>query len=282
MKIIRSINKIQSLARELRQKNNSIGFVPTMGALHAGHLSLIKRAKAENDIVILSIFVNPAQFGKNEDLSKYPRTFKKDAQLAREGGADIIFAPSAKSVYPGNYLTFVEVGSLGDGLCGKFRPNHFKGVSTVVAKLLNIISPDALYLGIKDAQQAVLLKKMVADLNFPVIVRICPTVREKNGLALSSRNIYLNAKKRNEASVIYRSLKSAKNLAIKGERNPRRIISFISKSVKSGSKGKLQYVECVDFKTLEPLKRIEGNVLLAAAVFFGKTRLIDNIHFKIK
>src|SRR3989338_7919501 len=210
MQIIKSPQRLQRLIRLLRKKNKSIGFVPTMGALHEGHRSLLRKARKENDICVLSIFVNQLQFGPHEDLSRYPRPAVKDRSIAKEEGVDIIFYPSVQTLYPKDFLTTVDVAQLSQTLCGQSRPGHFKGVTTVVAKLLNIVGCDFLYLGQKDAQHAIILKRMVADLNFPTTIKICPTVRNKSGLALSSRNKYLTPQQRKEAVILYRSLKEAR------------------------------------------------------------------------
>ena len=252
-----------------------------MGALHEGHLSLIRKAKKENDICLLSIFVNPLQFGPREDFHHYPRPVRSDNLLAKKEKVDIIFHPSGKSMYPSGFLTTVEVAQLSDALCGRSRPGHFRGVTTVVAKLLNIVGPNIMYLGQKDAQQAIILKRMVADLNFPTTIKICPTVREKGGLALSSRNKYLTARHRQQAAILYRSLKEAKGKIKSGERRATAIIRHIRSRIEKMSAGRIDYVACVDARTLVPLQTIRGHVMLALAVKFGEARLIDNIIFKV-
>ena len=206
MQIIRSPQEMHRALKRLKQKGKTVGFVPTMGALHEGHASLLRRARKDHDICVLSIFVNPKQFGPKEDFKKYPRPAKEDMALAKKEKVDIIFYPSAKEMYPPDFLTAVEVEGLSDVLCGQFRPGHFRGVTTVVAKLLNIVSPDEMYLGQKDAQQAVIIKRMVANLNFATTISVCPTIREADGLALSSRNKFLTSAQRSEAANIYRSL----------------------------------------------------------------------------
>lgn len=284
MQVVETIKSIRQLIQKAKAKNKKIGFVPTMGALHEGHLSLIHKCKKENNLTVLSIFVNPSQFSPTEDLAKYPRMFKQDLLLAKKENVDIIFHPSAEEMYPEGScegLTYVEVEKPGSILCGKFRPKHFRGVATVVTKLLNIIEPHAFYLGQKDAQQAVILKKIIEDLNFPVIVNICPTVRERNGLALSSRNVFLTRGQKEEAVVLFQSLQEAEKRIFKGERHPGKITEWIKENIKENSSGKVQYVECVSADSLGALKRLEGEVLIALAVFFGRTRLIDNIIVKL-
>jgi len=278
------INKIQSLQNKihkLKQSKKKIGFVPTMGALHKGHSSLLRQAREECDVVVLSIFVNPKQFSPREDFKQYPRAFKQDKMLAQKEQVDIIFHPTADEIYPTNYLTLIKVLDITNTLCGKDRPTHFDGVTTVVGKLLNIVSPDILYLGQKDAQQAVVIRRMIGDLNFPVKVRICPTVREADGLALSSRNKYLTARQRKEATVLYRSLKAAKKKILNGTQTAAQIKSFIKSMIARESSGKIDYIACVDAQTLTPISRFKGNVMIALAIRFNKTRLIDNIVFRI-
>ena len=262
-------------------KNQSIGFVPTMGALHDGHLSLIRKSRRENDITIVSIFVNPKQFGPREDHSTYPRLEIKDILLAKKEKVDIIFYPSEEEMYPTSFLTSVRVDQLTDVLCGPSRPGHFQGVATIVGKLLNIVTPDVLYLGQKDAQQAAVLKRMVTDLNFPVSIKVCPIVREADGLAMSSRNSYLTSRQRAEAPVLYQSLKKAKRKVLTGERSPTKIINLIRNQIKKQSSGRIDYIACTDANSLIPLKRIKGRVMISLAVTIGRTRLIDNIVFHV-
>ncbi|MCM8770352.1 MAG: pantoate--beta-alanine ligase [Candidatus Omnitrophica bacterium] len=277
MKIIKSIKKIQQILAKERLKGRSIGFVPTMGALHEGHLSLIRQARRENDIVVVSIFVNPTQFGPKEDFKKYPRNFKKDALLCEKCGVDFIFYPDAKAMYPKGYKTYVNVEDLGNVLCGKSRPGHFKGVATVVTKLFNIIGPDLAYFGSKDAQQAIIIKRMVEDLNMPLKIKVMPTVREKDGLAMSSRNIYLNKKERKAATALFHSLKAAEKFIKKGEKDAGKIIHLMRRMIQEAQPKKIDYIEIVDAQSLLPVKKIKGKVLIALAVWFGKARLIDNI-----
>ncbi len=277
MRVIKSVKPLQQFIKKAKLAGKTIGFVPTMGALHDGHRSLLRRCRRENDIVVLSIFVNPKQFGPREDFVKYPRRERDDKKLAKKEKVDIMFMPSAKEMYPEGYLTYIEVERMTRVLCGRSRPGHFKGVTTVVGKLLNILLPDVLYLGQKDVQQAAVLTRMVRDLNFPVTVKICPTVREADGLAMSSRNQYLTARERKEAAVLYRSLKEARRNVAGGNRLGTAVLGKIRSRIHRESSGRIDYVECVDADTLMPLERIQGKTIIALAIWFGKTRLIDNI-----
>lgn len=263
--------------RETRAKGKTVGFVPTMGYLHNGHLALVKNAKKENDIVVMSIFVNPTQFGPREDYTRYPRDFKRDSRLAKKEGADVIFCPAVKNMYLPNHSTYVTVENLSNNLCGRSRPGHFRGVATIVTKLFNIVPANNAYLGQKDAQQAFIIRRMTRDLNIPVKIKIVPTVREKDGLAMSSRNAYLNREERQEAAVLFNSLSLAKKLIKRGERNSKRIVNVIKKSITKNSSAKIDYVSVVDTKELKEIKRLKGRVLIAIAAYFGKTRLIDNM-----
>jgi len=274
MIIARSIKKVKEVIR--RVKNKKIGFVPTMGALHQGHLSLVERAKKETDFVVVSIFVNPLQFGPQEDYKLYPRNFKKDEALLRKEGVDLIFYPTPKIMYLKDFSTYVEEVYLSRVLCGVSRPGHFKGVTTVVAKLFNIVEPDIAYFGQKDYQQAQIIKRMVRDLNFPIKIRVLPIVRDKDGLALSSRNSYLNSEERKSALVLFQSIRLAKNLVRRDIVESRLIIKEVKKLINSKKYTKIDYVEIVDPLTLRPLERIEKRGLLALAVYVGRARLIDN------
>ncbi len=280
MKIIRNIKDMHRTVRDLRQQEKSIGFVPTMGALHAGHLSLIKQARKENDIVVVSIFVNPTQFGRNEDLKRYPRNLKADALLCKKEGVDIIFYPDASRIYPKGYKTYVLVRNLSDVLCGKFRPGHFKGVATIITKLFNIVQPDTAYFGQKDAQQAIIIQQMTRDLGMPVKTRVMPIIREPDGLAMSSRNRYLTAKQRKDAVVLSEAIRAAKTMVKQGMINPERIIRAMRKIIQKKESCRIQYIEIVDLNELKPVKKIQGKVLVALAAWIGKTRLIDNIILK--
>ena len=275
MQVIRDPQKLNSVLK-LNRHRKSIGFVPTMGALHAGHLTLMRQATKDNDLVVVSIFVNPAQFGPQEDLNKYPRPFKKDMQLCRKLDVDFVFLPDNKVMYTQDYSTFVNVGGLSDLLCGASRPGHFRGVATVVAKLLNIVQPDILYLGQKDAQQATIIAKMIKDLNFPVQLKVMPIVREDDGLALSSRNIYLNRNERTQAVVLSKALLLAEVLVAHGQSNVVAIINRMKQLIAKKKSVKIDYIAIVDLQRLTPLKKIKQNCLITLAVKIGKTRLIDN------
>ena len=281
MRIIRHSKTMHHLVQQTRIKGKTIGFVPTMGFLHDGHRSLFKKSKSENDLTVLSIFVNPKQFAAHEDFHHYPRDEKKDELLAKKEKVDIIFHPSIEEIYPEGYSTYVLVEKLDQVLCGKSRPGHFRGVTTVVAKLLNIVSPNILYLGQKDAQQAIIIRKMVNDLNFPVIIKILPTIRERDGLAMSSRNSYLNPSQRQEAMILFQVLHSAEEKILSGERNVKRIVGLIRMLITKNTLARIDYIECVDADTLHSLERLSGRVLIALAVWFGNTRLIDNITVRV-
>ena len=253
----------------------TVGFVPTMGYLHEGHLALIRRARAECDHVVVSIFVNPTQFGANEDLSKYPRDLERDLRLI-EPYTDLAWTPSAEEMYPQGYQTWVEVEAVTRPLEGTMRPGHFKGVTTVVAKLFNGVQPHKAYFGQKDAQQVAVIRQMVRDLNFPVEIVVCPTSREADGLAMSSRNVYLDPAQRQAATVLFRSLSAAKAAYEQGERDGERLREKMKEILASEPLAQVQYVSCADYDTLEELTVIKGKALLSMAVFLGKTRLIDN------
>ena len=272
---------MQTFVKNARQNGLTVGFVPTMGYLHEGHLSLIKRAKAENDICIISIFVNPTQFGPNEDFEKYPRDFERDFTLSENAGADVVFVPEASEMYPNGFQTYIEVGELTQNLCGASRPGHFKGVTTVVAKLFNIVSAHRAYFGQKDAQQLLVLEKMVKDLNMDIEVIGCPIVREADGLAMSSRNVYLSPDERAQATIINKSLQEAKRLIKGGQRNANRLETAIRDIIAQAPLAKIDYIEIVSQDTLQSIETLEGKVLIAVAVHFGKTRLIDNFFMEV-
>jgi pantoate--beta-alanine ligase len=255
--------------------SGTVGFVPTMGYLHEGHLSLIRRAREACEYVVVSIFVNPTQFGANEDLSKYPRDLERDLRLI-EPYTDLLWTPSAEMMYPQGYQTWVEVEAVTRPLEGAMRPGHFKGVTTIVAKLFNAVQPQKAYFGQKDAQQVAVIRQMVRDLNFPIEIVVCPTLRESDGLAMSSRNVYLNAEQRKAATVLFRSLSAAKEAYEKGERDAEKVRSTMKEVLASEPLAQMQYVSCAEYDTLEELDAIKGKALLSMAVFFGKTRLIDN------
>jgi len=277
MRIISGIKQMQKVSKRIRQKGQTVGFVPTMGALHAGHLSLIRKARKENDKVIVSIFVNPAQFGPKEDFKKYPRDLRADTQICRQAGVDIVFRPNLREMYPQDYRTYVNVGELSNLLCGKFRPGHFRGVATVVNKLFNIVRPEIAYFGQKDAQQAIIIQKMVKDLNMPLKIRIMPTVREENGLAMSSRNRYLTEQEKKDAAILSQALNLARRLIRRGNRDPLDIIRKMRQLISRKNNISVQYIAIVDLKGLKPQGKVKDDVLIALAVFIGKTRLIDNI-----
>jgi len=255
------------LSKGLRLKGKIIGLVSTMGALHAGHLSLIRSCRRENDFVIVSIFVNPAQFGPKEDLKKYPRNLKRDALLCRKVGVDAIFYPEAKSMYPDNYRTYVFIEGLSSVLCGRSRPGHFRGVATVVTKLFNIVGPDIAYFGQKDAQQSIIIKRMVEDLDMPVKIKVMPIVCEKDGLALSSRNIYLNRKERQDATVLSLSLNLARDLIKRGVKDSNVIINNMRQLIRKKKTARIDYVSIIDTDNLKPIKKVHGNCLIALAVW---------------
>jgi len=276
MRVIRKVSHLKTYRNEFRSLRLTIGFVPTMGYLHEGHLSLIREAKQQTDSAWVSIFVNPTQFSPNEDLEKYPRDEKMDLELCRKEGADVVFLPSANEMYPEGFNTYVEVKKLTETLCGASRPTHFRGVTTVVSKLFNIVQPDRAYFGQKDAQQALVLDRMTRDLNFPIGIVVCPIVREPDGLALSSRNVYLTAEQRQQALALSASLKKAEEMFDNGERDPARIIAEVKKVIQEQPDAKIDYVSVVRTTDLKEPEELVGGELLALAVFFGNTRLIDN------
>jgi len=277
MKICRTIAEMQSASRSQRRAGKRLGFVPTMGALHEGHLSLVRAAKAQCDTVAVSIFVNPTQFGPDEDLGKYPRPFARDCELLDKEGVDLLFAPSAEEMYPKGAITWVTVDRLSEKLCGRSRPGHFRGVTTVVAKLFHVIEPDVAFFGQKDAAQAAIIRRMVRDLHFPVEIVVCPIVREPDGLAMSSRNAYLSPQERKSALVLYRSLKKLKEHFDRGERKAAPLIQAGAQIFAQESAVRLDYLEIVDPDALDPVEKIDNTVLVAVAAFAGATRLIDNI-----
>jgi pantoate--beta-alanine ligase len=275
--IVTTIAEVRSDVAKARAEGKSVGFVPTMGALHEGHAALVRAARAANGFVAVSIFVNPTQFGPKEDFAKYPRTLEADQKVCGDAGADLIFAPGVEEMYPADSVTLVEVGKLGDNLCGASRPGHFRGVCTVVLKLLNIVSPDAAYFGSKDYQQARIITQMVRDLNVPTAVRVEPTVREPDGLALSSRNRYLSAEERAIAPRIYRALQAARSRALAGEIDAARLESALAAELSAIPGARVDYARVVDAATLQPLARLDRPAVAAVAVFLGTTRLIDNV-----
>ena len=279
MKLVKTVAELQQIVKETKKAGKCIGLVPTMGALHEGHASLIKAAHAENDFTIVSDFVNPTQFGPTEDLDAYPRTLDHDCKLAEEMGADVLFAPSPKEMYPSRDMTWVEVtGDITKVLCGRTRPIHFRGVATVVSKLFNLAQPDKAYFGQKDAQQAQVLKRMVKDLFFPLEIRVMPIVREADGLAKSSRNVYLNAAERSAAVILSKALAKAKAAFEAGERDSAKLIALVTEMIQTEPLSNIDYVEMYQLPDLTPAeKTITTDHLLAVAVKFGTTRLIDNV-----
>ncbi len=275
--VVTTIVEVRAAVAAARQAGKTIGFVPTMGALHAGHAALIRAARAGSDYVVVSIFVNPTQFGPNEDYARYPRTLEADRGVCAAAGADLIFAPSVEEMYPSPFLTFVEVGQLDQTLCGPRRPGHFRGVCTVVLKLLLIVQPDLAVFGAKDYQQARIVQQMVRDLNVPVQLRIEPTVREADGLAMSSRNQYLTPDQRAVASRIYQALQQVQQRVAAGERDLRRLEEQLHAALAAIPGSRVDYASIVDAETLQPLERLDRPAVAAVAVFLGTTRLIDNV-----
>lgn len=273
--------KLQQFIKGEKAKGKSIGFVPTMGFLHQGHLSLIERARKENDVVVVSIFVNPTQFGEGEDFEIYPRDFERDLSLINTVGADVIFYPQVDDIYPKNFKTYVEVYHITEKLCGASRPGHFKGVTTIVAKLFNMVLPDKAYFGLKDAQQVLVIKQMVKDLNFPIEIVPCPIIREEDGLAMSSRNVNLVGEERKAALVLSKSLIKAKELIEKGEKDGKKVKQFIIEEISKEHRTKIDYVQVVSAMSLEDAQVLEGELLIALAVKIGKVRLIDNIMLEV-
>jgi len=277
MKVFATIPDMRAALRGVHAEGKRLGLVPTMGALHEGHLSLVRAAKSQCQAVAVSIFVNPTQFGPNEDFAKYPRTFERDRDLLQKEGVDFIFAPSAEEMYPGGASTWVTVEGMSERLCGRSRPGHFRGVTTVVAKLFHIVQPDLAFFGQKDAAQAAIIRRMVRDLNLPVEIVVCPIVREPSGLAMSSRNAYLSPQQRQSALALYGSLKEIKRRFQSGERNAANLIAAGKQVVAGEPSVRLDYLEIVDPETLEPLPAVNRTALVAIAGFVGNTRLIDNV-----
>ena len=282
MRIVTKSEDMQRLSIEYKRQGKTVGFVPTMGYLHEGHTSLINIAHKHADVVVVSIFVNPIQFGPSEDYDRYPRDIERDKEILEKMEVDVMFYPSVDDMYPKGFTTYVEVKGLSDKLCGRYRPGHFRGVTTVVAKLFNIVMPDVAVFGEKDAQQAIIIKRMVRDLNFPVKIIVGPTVREPDGLAMSSRNEYLTEEERKVAPAIYQSLLLAKSLVEQGERDTSKIIAAMQEFLSKYDRIKVEYIEIVDKEELNPIERLEkGEALIAIAAYLGKARLIDNISVKV-
>ena len=277
LQVITSIEDIKQRIKTFKENQLSIGFIPTMGALHEGHLSLVRQAKKENNKVVVSIFVNPLQFGINEDFTQYPRTFDNDCELLSKEDVDIVFNPKAPEMYPDGFCTSVIMERLEDRLCGKSRPGHFRGVSVVVLKLFNLVKPDIAYFGQKDFQQTVVIKRVVADLNLDVNIKVLPTIRDKEGLALSSRNGYLNETEKKDAICLYKALIRAQTMANAGAKNAKEILGEMEKIINNCKSAKIDYISIVNPETLEAVPEVQHGDVAALAVRIGKTRLIDNI-----
>jgi len=276
VQICRTVKEIRAFVQQVRSRGGSVGLVPTMGYFHQGHLALMRRARESCDAVVVSIFVNPLQFGPQEDFARYPRDFARDAAMAEEAGVAAVFAPSAEEMYPSGFATHVEVGGLTDCLCGLSRPGHFRGVATVVAKLFNIVRPDRAFFGQKDAQQLLVVRRLAADLNMDLEIVVVPTVREADGLAMSSRNVYLEPEQRRAAVVLYQSLREAEEMVRGGERDAGRVRRKIEEMIAAVPEARIDYVEIRSLPALEPVQELDAPALLALAVRFGTTRLIDN------
>lgn len=276
MKIAETVKEVREQVHAWKKEGLSVGLVPTMGYLHEGHKSLIDKAVEQNDRVVVSVFVNPIQFGPSEDLASYPRDLARDAGLCEDAGADLVFHPADEEMYFTDFCTYVDMDDLTKGLCGKTRPTHFRGVCTVVSKLFHIVAPDRAYFGQKDAQQLAVIRRMVRDLNFELEIVGCPIVRESDGLAKSSRNTYLSKDERKAAVILHKGLIAGEELLKSGEREAAKIVGTIKEVIESEPLAKIDYVELVDWNTLKPVDTVQGEVLGAVAVYIGKTRLIDN------
>ena len=277
IRLVETIKDVRSFVEAVRKRGETIGFVPTMGAFHLGHLSLMRQAKKETDAVVVSIFVNPLQFAAGEDYDRYPRQMAKDLRMAESERVEVLLAPSVAEMYPKGFATYIDQNDLPTKLCGEFRPDHFRGVMSVVAKLFNIVKPDVAFFGQKDFQQYLLIRRMATDLNLDVDVRVLPTVREEDGLAMSSRNIYLGPKQRKDAICLYRALQRAEELIGSGESGAVKVASEMKRVILRVKGARIDYIAVVNSDTLEPVKEIKGKTLIAAAVRIGKARLIDNI-----
>ena len=276
MQIVHKITEVREIVSAWRKEGLTVGLVPTMGYLHEGHQSLIRKSVEQNDRTVVSVFVNPIQFGPNEDLASYPRDINRDMQKVEEVGGDLIFNPEPAEMYPGHFTSFIDTTETTELLCGAVRPIHFRGVCTVVGKLFNIGCPDRAYFGQKDAQQLATIKRFVRDLNFPIEIVPCPIVREDDGLAKSSRNTYLSPEERKAALILSKSLKMGKKAIEDGEKNSQKIIDIITANLKTEPLARIDYVEVVDFENIQRVDTIQGETLVAIAVYIGKTRLIDN------
>lgn len=276
MKIVSTIKEVREQVKEWKSQGLSVGLVPTMGYLHEGHKSLMDCARKENDKVVVSIFVNPMQFGPTEDLAEYPRDLEHDSEVCESAGADLIFHPEPEEMYAGDFCSFVDMSILTEGLCGKTRPVHFRGVCTVVAKLFNIVTPDNAYFGQKDGQQLAVIKRMVRDLNMDIRIVGCPIIREEDGLAKSSRNTYLSSEERKAALILNQAVRLGEQMA-KTEKDAGKVVAAMKDKIQSEPLARIDYVEAVDALSMQPVKTLEGGCMLAMAVYIGKTRLIDNV-----
>ena len=276
MQVVKTISEVREIVSSWRKEGLSVGLVPTMGFLHEGHQSLIEKSVSQNDRTVVSVFVNPIQFGPNEDLEAYPRDLEHDKALVEKAGGNLIFHPEPSEMYPGHFTSFIDTTETTELLCGAVRPIHFRGVCTVVGKLFNIVCPDRAYFGQKDAQQLATIRRFVRDLNFPVEIIPCPIIREEDGLAKSSRNTYLSPEERQAALILSKSLRLGKEAIENGEDNPQRVINIIKENLSTEPLARIDYVEIVDFENIQRVEKIEGETLVAIAVYIGKTRLIDN------
>lgn len=276
MQLVHTIAEVREIVSSWRKEGLSVGLVPTMGYLHEGHQSLIKKSVEQNDRTVVSVFVNPIQFGPNEDLASYPRDINRDMEKVKEVGGDLIFNPEPSEMYPGHFTSFIDTTETTELLCGAVRPIHFRGVCTVVGKLFNIVCPDRAYFGQKDAQQLATIRRFSRDLNFPIEIVACPIIREDDGLAKSSRNTYLSTEERKAALILSQSLKLGKKAIEEGEKSAKKVIDIITANIKTEPLARIDYVEVVDFENIQRVDTINGETLVAIAVYIGKTRLIDN------
>ncbi len=276
MQVVKTISEVREIVSSWRKEGLSVGLVPTMGFLHEGHQSLIEKSVSQNDRTVVSVFVNPIQFGPNEDLEAYPRDLEHDKALVEKAGGNLIFHPEPSEMYPGHFTSFIDTTETTELLCGAVRPIHFRGVCTVVGKLFNIVCPDRAYFGQKDAQQLATVRRFVRDLNFPIEIIPCPIIREEDGLAKSSRNTYLSPEERQAALILSKSLRLGREAIEKGEENAQRVINIIKENLSTEPLARIDYVEVVDFENIQRVEKIKGETLVAIAVYIGKTRLIDN------
>jgi len=282
LELIKDIEKMRGISRKALRENKTVGFVPTMGFLHEGHLELVEKAVMDNDLTVVSIFVNPTQFGENEDFDEYPRDLERDLGLLEKYNVDYVFFPRTGDIYPEDFATYVQVEKGTDVLCGKSRPGHFKGVTTVVTKLFNIVEPDRAYFGQKDGQQLLLIQKITRELNLDIEIVGCPTVREEDGLALSSRNKYLSTEERKAAKILYSTLKKAQRRIEEGERDGEKIQKIMEEEIAREPLARLDYASVVKRSDLSEAEKISGPIMIAIAVFFGSARLIDNIWMEVE